>query len=684
MSENLVDKLAEVSARLLTMENRFSELGYDMTAVATSEYKKRFKIEPQAETFFGLFTALCIDTVDPWKKNRVRFFSPLFHKPDTPIKALPWALPVSAAGGFDDCGMSWVPPAGSTLCILFENGSRQSPYYIGTTWHMDRGADGQHNWGYNIKEYYDIHEGRRNGYLVGPNDGSQVFCQWNNESYNGYNIESIEDFENDPDAQRKITPPNCYGFKTVEKHGIKLVDGNAKCNYRGKRVEILSSTGNWLCMKDDWMHGPQTYVHPSCGATGPELDCTDQDGNPIEKTECEGELTNSSILGGHPSTPDKTKYGLDSNQGSNPYFKHANECRPFKGVGTPQNNKCFLPQSGVQIMNRSGATLVLDDSVEEPRGVPKWETSAENFDFGCNDKFLGKVMILTATGHELIMSDIEADTKLRGDQNFIRLRTATGNTIELNDHTVGKKEADCPPNLAGEKRGITIQSSSSHLIKLCDEENEQCSPARRSGGVPIAKAKKAFILVRSGYGIEFSIHDKASQEETQQQYMQLFCPQQKEGKGNLERGPHIVRLQEKPSGPGYILVRVGGDYVCSTYDGHFTFVGDKDKNPSDLLEYVSRNNVVYNEEFYFNKADVHAFLADRLILLMAGKDCKPVGWNGDKEDCGPCVFPVLCLTPKGVVASDRVYASASPDAGCISILHLTPFHSCKPWEGCNT
>ena len=101
-----------------------------------------------------MHTAYCVDTIDPWKQNRVRFFSPLLHNKDMPVKALPFAQPISCFGGFDDSGVTWVPPAGSTLCLTFEKGNRQTPYYLGTTWHRDRGPDGQRNWKYNIEEFY--------------------------------------------------------------------------------------------------------------------------------------------------------------------------------------------------------------------------------------------------------------------------------------------------------------------------------------------------------------------------------------------------------------------------------------------------------------------------------------------------------------------------------------------------
>lgn len=677
--QKIPDNIESLDYRLQVLESRFSELGHDMTSLVQSEYKKRWKIKPQAQTMFGMMTALCIDTIDPWKQNRVRFFSPLFHNPNSPIKALPYASPISAAGGFDGCGMSWVPPAGSTLCIVFENGNRQSPFYMGTTWHRDRGPDGKHNWNYNIEEYYKIHEGHRKGYAVGPNDGSQVFPPWNTDNLNGYDIDSIQDFENDPEAQRKITYPHIYGLVTPQKHTIKKNDGDYKCNHKGKSFEFLSSTGIHFLMKDDHLHSSGVNVNPSCGLGGSEVNCLDSQGNPTEKTECEDEKSNASILGGHPGTPKGTTYGLNSNKASNPYAKHSNECRPYKGPGTPQNNKVMLPQSGAQITTLSGQALVMDDSVEEPTGIPEWERSLEDFSFGCNNKFLGYIMLISATGHRFKLNDVESDSALRGPENGIEFLTANGNRIMMSDHTVGKKDCqDCPPNVAGSQRGIFMETTAKNKFEMCDEDNEQCAPCRKEGGIPIAKAKKAYIRARTGYGLEILMKDSSSQEETQQQHIQILCPH----KDNTERGPHILRMQEKAQGAGLVFLRVGGDYVCSTYDNHYTVVGSKENNPSNKITIVSKNTVIETEKFYMNSAEVHAFLAKKIILLMAGKDCKPQGWDGESESCQPCVWPVLCMSPKGVTISDRVFVSASKDAGCASIYQLLPFHQCSPFEGC--
>lgn len=698
------DHVEALERRIASLENQIGGVAYNMKSVARQELVANSSVMEQAEMQFGMYTALCVETIDIWKQNRVRFFSPLFHDQKMTIKKLPWASAVSPFGGFDDSGVTWIPPAGSTLCIVFENGNRASPFYIGTTWHRNRGPDGQHNWGYNIEEYYKIWEGKRKGYLVGPNDGSQVFPPWNTENYNGFDLSSLVDFDSNPEAQRLITYPNIYGFKTPEKHSIKMVDGDPKCNRKWKRFEINSSCGNWIILKDDHLHYAGQWAHPSCGVpdgdtscvegaenssqvdilrnTGASTEVSDSsssvpiDGKRKENVPCEGKSSNSKIIGGHPSTGSPVTKYYKSQVGANPFYKNEQECRPFKGAPTPQNNVCDLPQSGIQFMSISGHTFVMDDSVEEPSGEPSFD---REFDFGCNDKYVGRTYWKSATGHLIEMSDVESPpgddgSKLRGKDNFIRLLSANGNKIELNDHTESQKDCPgCPPNIAGSERGIHFKSTSNHSFDMVDESNEQCAPCRKEGGIPVAKAKKAFVRIRTGYGLMMSFNDEESQEETDKQNIQLFCPHT----DNTERGPHIHRYQEAPAGPGLVFLRVGGNYIVSTYDNHITIVGDEEENPSDLLEVVSRTNLVYTKDAYINVTDkLHLFYAKDVILLLAGNEC-PV--DGEESPCFGAVV-VYDFCSGCIKISDKVFASTSPDSQQVSIFQLAPFRTECPCE----
>jgi hypothetical protein len=193
VTPELNGQISLMRSRIEFLEGIVNELGLSLQSVQ----KNAFPTKTQATSIQGMTKAICIETVDPWQENRVRFYHPILHSPDTPILALPFAKPISAMGGFDGCGLTWVPPAGSTLCLLFQNGNREDAYYLGTTWHRDRGPDGN-LLTFPSREYDSIYRGHRKGYLVGPNDESQVLPPWNTENYNANDSDSVVDFETDP------------------------------------------------------------------------------------------------------------------------------------------------------------------------------------------------------------------------------------------------------------------------------------------------------------------------------------------------------------------------------------------------------------------------------------------------------------------------------------------------------
>jgi hypothetical protein len=637
-----------LNEKITALENVVSEMSL--------ERRRRSTRKMQSVNLTGMTRALCVATIDPLVENRVQFYHPLLHEPDVAVAALPFAKPVSAAGGFDDCGMMWVPPAGSTLVVFFENGNRYQPYYVGTTWQRDRGSFGS-KLGYPVDEYIKTSRGFRDGYLVGANDESQCLPSWNTESSNCKDFDSVREFEHDTEAQAQATYPNIYGFKTPEKHMLKMVDGNVKCNRRGKRMELLSGGGNWMIFKDDHLHHGGQFSHPDCNPNpggeditacfkpGANAYYTQLNGTPIEGlADCEGKTSPSNILGGHPSVGNpKSKY-YNKQQGTNKFFKHENECRPYKGPGTPQNNRCDLPQSGIQFLSIGGHTLVMDDSVEEPKGRPTWHRSTDTFDFGCNDLFQGRFYLMSATGHGMYFSDVESKAKLRGEDNFIKIESAAGNSLEFNDHTVhGEGGQDCPPNYAGEKRGIRMTSTSNHRLVFNDNGNQQCGPTRARGGSPTNKATDAYISLQSGAGTELRFSDDHSQQQTMSQWAQLLLPQdlgEGDEQANRERGPHFLRFQARPKGqPGVIFLRAGGHSVRQTHDMDVVLVGDREKNPSDKFTYVSRKNISAAENVdYRYSGERHILFAEKEILLMAGRDSPAAP---GKKCCGPALYPIV-------------------------------------------
>lgn len=723
VSQELV--VQSLEERIHVLEQIVTNIGYDSKA----SKKRRFASKRMSLALNYLTRALVVETIDPWKENRVRFYHPLLHHPKTPITHLPFASPVSPFGGFDDCGLTWVPPAGSTVVIFFEGGNRDAPFYLGTTWHRSR----KRQFPIPFREW-QIWDGKRGGYFHGPGKGTadniQVLPPWNTENYNALDIDQMGQFFDDPAQQKQITMPHIYGMKTPEKHMLKFVDGDPRCNRRWKRIEMLSGCGNWMIMKDDHMHYGGQWAHPSCPPDpgGPSVTwCaknegkdnlpyfTDIIGQPFEKTECRkgtcaqpftihsSDLDNEDVIGddltwwtegvsstpGDPPDPPHSKY--KAQPGSNPAFKNKNECRPYRGPGTPQNNKCRLPQSGIQFLSISGHTLVMDDSVEEPRGAPTWDRSLDTFDTGCNDKMLGVMYMKSSTGHAITMSDMEEISRVRGWRNFMEMRSGNGSFIQLNDETIRGKNAkppsddecqgqcqECPPDYAGPRRGVHIYSTSRHRIRLIDHMNLQCGPCRAEGGVATPKATKAFMQFQSGYGLEMRFNDDFSQQETQQQWIQILHPQCVDPDTDAKcnscetcdcRGPHILRFQGRPKGtPGIVFLRAGGHSIRQTYDQDIVIVGDKECNPSDKFTYVSKKFMTVTEDVHFRySGELHIFFAEKQILLMAGRDCPP---PPGQKCCGPCLYnvivarcPVICpLT--GIIhwtekaMSERVFASA--------------------------
>lgn len=668
-----------MTRRLAMLEKRAKEVNYVLKNTVLTEYAKRKKFTPQPQNYFGLYVALCISTEDPLQQNRVRFYSPLLNHPETKVDQLDWAWPCSSMGGFDDSGLSWVPPAGSLLIIGFERGNRTTAYYLGTTWSRNRGKDsftaegnnpeadaGQYNFNFPIPEFMKIHHGHRRGYLIGKNDGNEVLPPWNTESRNCIDLDMTkgETVNDDAIEQKTATYPNIYGFKTPQKHFLKMVDGNPKCHYRHKRIEMKSNF-NWMLFKDDLLHPGGQWAHPDCNCGGGDVSkCSDADGNPLETDQC--------------------MKPQDQPKCANPFYKHKSECRPYAGPGTPQNNKCAIDQGGIQFLDMAGNTLIMDSSVEQPQlmnGVP-WERGTQDFDFGCTNKYTGKYKLISATGHRIELNDEEEIPTFRGPNNGVRLISACGNYLCLCDDTNSS-------NIATENRGWWAGSTSGHVIQMCDDENEQSSPAREEIDKPkdeandtvdlvwpnftrpIPNAKKAFIKIRTGYGLEIMMGDAWSQQNTIEQFIQIYSPQI----DNTERGPHIMRFQEAPSGPGQVLLRVGGNYICATYDNHYTFVG-VENNPGDKFTNVTGVTYIKTKEEYINVAQLHEFISDTLILLLAGKDC-PQATGTDK---GPCPLPILVYEPQEdgpgrILISDRVYASASPDAQIASIFAMYPFQS---------
>ena len=737
-----------LSKKVVQLENEINNLKKTTFDFVSATNKFMYSAPTDPVTSPSFMTAICVSTADTYKQNRIKYFSPLVHNPYIlTVSRLPWAYPISAMGGFDDCGLNWVPPAGSTVCILFEDGSRGSGYYIGTTWNrlrslINQGNEYSRNWGgISIPEFQRIWEGNRTGYLVGDNTGAQVLPPWNTENYNGFDITDTTQIETDPDAYKRMSYPNIYGFKTPEKHMLKMVDGDPICNRKWKRIELMSGCGGWFCMKDDFLHYGGQWSNPQCtpgeindiniscleGVSEPKFvqDQTNQQlqnstvltpeqqqseasrnsaqqilkqqltgleylYNPSlqvtkEKTECvssfnsnSGGVSNPSIIGGHPRYPNSGPI----QGGKNIYFKAENECRPYRGPQTPQNNRCDLPQSGMQHLSISGHSFVMDDSVQQPRGIPNWQRSTQAFDYGCNDWYVGRTYWASSTGHFISMDDAENPSKVRSASNGIFFRSALGNAISMIDETLPADSTAAPAGkIAGPKRGIYLESTSKHEIQMCDDGNDNPPPVRKriKAGETVSKASGAYVRVRSGYGLLFLLSDGKSQEKTDNQAIILLAPQ----KDNTEMGPHIFEMRESTD-VGLVFLRAGGQYIKYSVKDSIEVVGETPENQlistdkqANRVLIVSKDNVVrtFGDSIKLTRNEI--VIADEKIVMVAGNDCKDKDGNAT-----PCIGRPLLYMQTGensgaVMISDKIIMSVGKDAKTCNIACFAPFTDAK-------
>jgi hypothetical protein len=603
--------------------------------------------------------------------------------------------------------------------VVFENGDRRSPIYMGTVWHKNRGPNGSY-FPYPIDEFFKIWRETENGqtsyrsagYLLGSTDGSQCYPPWDTESNNGINYDSTSDIDRDPDAQLKITYPNIYGWKTPGKHMIKMVDGDHRCNNRWSRFEIVSKTGHFVMLKDDWYHPAGEWANPKgiIGSAGEASDEVDTAVNvtpettigTLDDSECDkisallsldvsgvedesGNFTGQQVGQGADfagSTEEKCAIAPSPVQCSNPYFKRKEECRPYKGAPTPQNNKCVLPQSGIQIQCVSGHQVVMDDSVNQPK--EKKITWQRDFDFGCDNIYKGRFYMKSSTGQIIELNDTEETPEIRGEKNGIRMFSATGNHFTMCDHTLEGR-------IAGEKRGVEIGSSSGHVFQMADAGNEQASPTRKEGGEPTSKAKGAFVQLRTGYGLLFRMDDSASQEETRNQFIMLAAVPKKQDADSCTSQPHTLLMQLEQTGGGFVELTSGGKFVLSSRADSLESVGTDDCTANKMTQ-VFGNYLISAKEFYFTKSSIHLDMADKYIILGAGQDCDMDQENADsnaddaanaaidavnaanttgesQETKGPCIFPIIIARDPQVCPltgfihwmkySNRVFASSS-------------------------
>ena len=89
---------------------------------------------------FGIYRATVVENVDPEGRGRIRFR--MDHPNSTPIDKLPFAEYCSPFGGgdnIDGAGFFFVPEIGSQVWIMYENGDKSQPVWLGSSFFSERG-----------------------------------------------------------------------------------------------------------------------------------------------------------------------------------------------------------------------------------------------------------------------------------------------------------------------------------------------------------------------------------------------------------------------------------------------------------------------------------------------------------------------------------------------------------------
>jgi hypothetical protein len=232
-------------------------------------------------------------------------------------------------------------------------------------------------------------------------------------------------------------------------------------------------------------------------------------------------------------------------------------------------------------------------------------------------------------------------------------------------------------------------STSGHTLVFSDNQNDRNIPCRKELGSaqPQPNAKNAYVQMRSGYGFAINMFDGTNQTEaTDDKFLEILAPQ----KGNKRGGTFII-MRERKEQNGFLQLRAGGDYRLETFGSAVEVVGfeDQDTSIGNKITLVKNNSIEITKDIKYNKNKTYLSVSDARSLLLAGKDydaepteeqkkvedeLKAAGLPVPPREKVPNICPVLVFDGKrgSIVLSDRLFASASPEAPAASIFNMAP------------
>lgn len=405
---------------------------------------------------FGKHRGVVMNTKDPLHKGRVQIYCPSIHA-DIPEANLPWAEVATFFGSLDDQGAVFTPPAGSTVYVEFEAGSRESPVVSGSVHNMTRQRTIGVEAGFLVSEERNIWggaPGRRTDAknpVVNP-DMKSLMPPWRGESYDGVD-------QKPGLGGTATTVPFIYGIKTPEKHFLQFVDGNHQDRLVGKRLVLQSSRGSCLWMKDD------SFTPPD-------------------------EIFNNEYW--------------DDFHDAYPGLRYS--ARPYN------SHKIELKHTGLQLQTVGGARLIMSDETEFEQTNNGW-----NSGWSPRGRMRSFVVLESITEHQIHLRDHERAPNMRSAQDGIFLLTATGNFIGCRDDTQGSIGGPQRGILLWSTSDHRIEMNDYTVQNQSPRSGS--GSVYYSSGRHTPNAKRAYIRIKSGWGQVMELNDLGSQENNANQFI---------------------------------------------------------------------------------------------------------------------------------------------------------------------
>lgn len=566
LSEYIESRFTDYGSRLLDLESKMNSIMPNSKDVERQEWNEKWNTMNVNRT---LQVGTVVDNRDKHQLGRILVRIHGRHHPRLKEEKLEIVEPIHPFGGMDDCGSNWVPPVGSQVAVLFSGGLLGQGYYLGT---IPRGEildeRGNPLVGQRSIRLFDRRWGSSYNYR---NEGHLGSLE--NEDLPPWSTESYRKVQRTAAKNQEVSEPSIYGFKTPEKHMLKMCDGFHDQKLLGKRLLLQSSKGNLLYMKDDILNIPGAYEY---GSPEAQPDVVYEESQYVFKGAGEGEsIASESHLRGnlyetYPILPD---------DGEDPWGKITHTPNDhvvvsstyltsglwLQGEDLPDDFERslkadpILPMTGVALQSIMGGRILMDDRFDA-QDLEDDDNAYNKFKGIKSDEDLWSyVKIESISEHSIVLSDQES-RGYRSPFNGIFIESALGNSLSFIDHMDGDK-------IRGGLMGVVLQSTTGHQIRMYDGGGELENSKRRKTLGSKVNGRQARFLIKSGFGQRIEMNDGPIQEEPGDQSLSIIQP---DGEGSQ----NAIILQNGPDGKQQLVhIKAARLRIDSTASHHIRNVG---------------------------------------------------------------------------------------------------------------